>query len=85
MTKIEWAGLLKRFISYIDVHSFSQCWNWKGGLFTNGYGQFRAYNKKVKAHRFAFEIFVDEIPNNMFICNKCDIHTEINRIEFEYI
>lgn len=56
-TKIEWTDRLRaRFWSYVDRRGPKECWPWKGGLFTNGYGQFRLGKRKVKAHRCAFEL-----------------------------
>ncbi len=69
-SKIEWTELIKRFWSYVD--KTQNCWLWKAGLFSNGYGQFRARNKKVKAHRFAYEITYGKILPNIIVCHSCD-------------
>jgi hypothetical protein len=54
-SKIEWTDeLKKRFWSYVRIGEPDECWPWKGGLFTNGYGQFRFGKKKLKAHRCAY-------------------------------
>jgi hypothetical protein len=49
------------------------CWLWTAGLFTNGYGQFRAGPKKVKAHRAAYEMEVGPIPGGALIRHRCDV------------
>jgi len=56
-SRIEWTDLtVARFWSYVDVRGLDECWPWRGGLFTNGYGQFRLAKRKVKAHRCAHEL-----------------------------
>lgn len=75
MTKIEWGStitekLISRFLSY--VRKTDKCWIWEGGLFTNGYGQFRVGRKKVKAHRFSWIISGGFIPDGYILLHKCD-------------
>ncbi|MBN2591610.1 MAG: HNH endonuclease [Sedimentisphaerales bacterium] len=69
-SKIEWTEIVKRFWSYVD--KTQSCWLWKAGLFSNGYGQFRVRNKKIKAHRFAYEIANGKILPNIIVCHSCD-------------
>lgn len=45
---------------------------WSGGLFTNGYGQFRAGSRKVKAHRVAYELTHGPIHGGLLVCHRCD-------------
>jgi hypothetical protein len=66
-TKID---LIERFWS--KVQKSSGCWIWKDGTFDNGYGQFRVLNKKVKAHRFSWEITYGPIPDGLKVLHKCD-------------
>lgn len=62
--------LIHRFWSY--VNKTKRCWNWNGGLFPNGYGQFRVGNNKVKTHRFSWIINGGFIPEGYCILHKCD-------------
>jgi hypothetical protein len=62
--------IVDRFWGYVDKSG--GCWNWKAGLFTNGYGQFRVGKKKMKAHRVAYLINGGEIPEGKILCHKCD-------------
>ena len=62
--------LLQRFMGYVD--KTDSCWIWKAGKFGNGYGQFRAGKKKVRAHRFAYTALVGPIPDGMNVCHSCD-------------
>jgi len=73
--KIEWCEeinheLIQRFWSYVT--KTRDCWNWNGGLFSNGYGQFRVGTKKVKAHRFSWIINGGFLPDKYILLHKCD-------------
>jgi hypothetical protein len=48
------------------------CWNWTGPL-RNGYGQVcTARSKHVLAHRAAYQLFVGEITDGLYVCHRCD-------------
>lgn len=72
--KIAWTDstLTDRFWSY--VQKADGCWIWTAGRFKSslGYGQFRAGKKKVRAHRFSWEITNGAIPAGVCVCHKCD-------------
>jgi len=77
MTKIEWTDeLIKRFWNY--VNKTSDCWLWKAGCFSNGYGQFRVGKKKVKAHRFAYELVYGKVLPEICVCHTCDNRKCVN-------
>lgn len=73
---------LKVYLS--DIEQFNQrtvpgpngCINWKGSIQSNGYGRFiRIVNqrkKEYRAHRFAWLIAYGEVPDDMFVCHRCD-------------
>jgi len=75
-SKIEWIQkvwkLEKRFWSYVNIRTPTECWEWQGGLFQNGYGQFRVGRTKQKAHRISFLLYKKYLPNDKFICHHCD-------------
>lgn len=63
----------ERFWSKVIMSSSTKvCWEWLAGTYTNGYGQFRFGKKKVKAHRFSYELEFGKIPNNLNVLHKCD-------------
>ena len=70
-TKIEWTddtvALFWRYVRKSDG-----CWEWLGGTFGGRYGQFRAFDRKVKAHRFAWEITNGPVPAGKIVCHRCD-------------
>ncbi len=62
-----------RFWSKVDKRGPDECWPWKADLTSNGYGAFKlATGKKVRAHRFAWELTHGPIPPGMSACHKCD-------------
>jgi len=67
---------IKTFWSYStkDYASDNECWNWLKCKDQKGYGFFRINKKMVRAHRLSYMIYnkIDEIPEGMLICHKCD-------------
>lgn len=47
------------------------CWLWTGAE-RDGYGAFSLRNKRVAAHRFAYEQAYGLIPAGMLVCHRCD-------------
>lgn len=59
--------LVRAFWEKIEVQP-NGCWRWTAGIYpTNGYGYFR----NRKAHRVAYELFVEPIPEGMTIDHVC--------------
>jgi hypothetical protein len=48
------------------------CWLWTAGKAHYGYGRFRWRGPQRRAHRVAYELFVGEIPDGLFVCHHCD-------------
>lgn len=48
--------VVARFWSHVDVRTPSECWPWKGGKSSNGYGRFYFDGRLHTASRFAFEL-----------------------------
>lgn len=65
---------LQKFNSKIDKSGGEDaCWNWTGATFGTGrYGAFYVNGQNTGAHRFAYQTFVGDIPDGMFVCHKCD-------------
>jgi DNA-binding transcriptional regulator YiaG len=66
----------QRFLSKIE--KTDTCWNWTAGLFTNGYGQFNINNYPILSHRFAYELWVNPIPDGLVVRHKCDNRKCVN-------
>lgn len=54
-----------RFWAKVDRRGPSECWLWKASCSTDGYGQFRAEGRCIRAHRLAYELLVGPIPLGM--------------------
>jgi DNA-binding MarR family transcriptional regulator len=48
------------------------CWEWQSTKLPHGYGTFFLEGKKVRAHRFSYEMFKGKIPKGLHVCHKCD-------------
>jgi hypothetical protein len=62
--------IIERFWS--QVRKGDGCWEWQSGRFSSGYGQYRVGKKKVRTHRFAWEISNGSILVGMHVCHRCD-------------
>src|SRR5690606_3920479 len=64
--------LIKEFWSKA-TRTENGCLEWQGALNANGYGVNSRYLLgEVNAHRIAYKIKNEEIPEGMFVCHKCD-------------
>ncbi len=51
------------------------CWEWVGSLNSDGYGRLRAGNRdghRWLAHRLAYHLLVEPIPDGLMVRHKCD-------------
>jgi excisionase family DNA binding protein len=55
-----------------------QCWLWQGYTDKAGYGTFWVDGKKVRAHRFAYELAWGPIPAGLCVMHRCDRPTCVN-------
>jgi hypothetical protein len=53
------------------VEKTDDCWNWTGTIRDTGYGIFSLKGVGHRAHRFAWEMLVGEIPPGMHIDHRC--------------
>ena len=60
------------------VEKTRTCWNWKGSLTHNGYGQFSFNNWTYRAHRFMFSMTYGEIPDGVMVLHSCDNRKCVN-------
>lgn len=69
---------MKRFWDKVNKHAPNGCWEWTGGKFNTGYGQFK-YNGLVLAHRVAWELENGTIPIGEGYHGTCVLHKCDNR------
>lgn len=71
---------LCRFESKFDKGAVNECWIWKFGKDSDGYGNFwrLSVGDSVRAHRFSYESYVGPIPPGLVICHTCDNPSCVN-------
>lgn len=57
--------------SYV-INNESGCWEWIGNLNAWGYGRLNYKSQHFAAHRYSYEYFHGQIPDNIYVCHKCD-------------
>lgn len=61
------------FWSKVDKTSAPDgCWPWTGSMGSQGYGEVRVNKRLVKAHRHAWELANEPIPEGLVVCHRCD-------------
>jgi hypothetical protein len=63
---------IDRFWSLIDIKNNNDCWEWKNSLSQDGYGKFKCNKKTLRAHRVSYFLRYGDLPDNLFVCHKCD-------------
>lgn len=66
-----------RFLSNFNQISDS-CWEWRGAKNQHGYGRLNFKKKIYPAHRYSYEYFKGNIPNNMYVLHHCDNRKCVN-------
>lgn len=64
-------SVANRFWSKVDIGEADECWPWKAGLDTHGYGQFKLEGKKTLCHRFVFFLIHNRWPEPCCL-HSCD-------------
>ena len=75
-----------RFLSFVNKQSgvrlnnlTTDCWEWTGATYSNGYGQTRAkWCPDDYAHRCSYLLFNGEIPDGKLIRHRCDNRKCVN-------
>lgn len=60
------------FWERVEKKGPDDCWFWKLGLFSSGYGQLRDGSKKRRAHRVAYELTYGPLPPCICVLHHCD-------------
>lgn len=65
----------ERFLSKVNQQN---CWLWTGAKTTAGYGEFQVNGVTVYAHRWSYEHFVGQIPQELHIDHICFVRECVN-------
>jgi hypothetical protein len=65
-------GVKQRFESKFTKGKKDGCWEWKGGRFSSGYGQFFVGGTTRRAHRLSYALYVGSFDPELQVCHKCD-------------
>lgn len=64
---------VKRFENYTVLNSTTGCWEFKGNKDKDGYGKLRiGAGRRIRTHRLILMLNGVDVPDNMFVCHKCD-------------
>lgn len=61
-----------RFHGYVKNNGDDWCWGWSGTKNKSKYGIFVVRKKKHLAHRWAYQYFIGQIPDGLWILHRCD-------------
>ncbi|KKL58908.1 hypothetical protein LCGC14_2220650 [marine sediment metagenome] len=75
----------ERFWSKVVFPEDSDCWLWAASINNNGYGEFWAGDKYVKAHRWAYEYLIGPIPAGLTIDHLCRNRPCVNPAHMEAV
>jgi hypothetical protein len=76
--------LSERFWPKVD--KTDECWIWRGGLTSNGYGSLSAggsNGRKLLAHRVAYEFVIGPIPEGLDLDHLCRVRACVNPAHLE--
>ena len=63
---------IARFWNKVDRRGPEECWNWKRGVESSGYGRFWSNTRDAQAHRVAYYLTHLEFDQSLCILHQCD-------------
>ena len=72
------AKYVKHFWERVNIKSPNECWEWKEGKTSDGYGSVSFNSKSHLSHRVAWILTNGPIPDKMFVCHSCDNRLCVN-------
>lgn len=72
--------LVKRFHNSYTINPTTGCWEWHTWLHPDGYAILvvGAASKKIRAHRYSYELHTGSIPAGLMVCHRCDNRKCVN-------
>lgn len=75
----------ERFWEKVNKEGHNGCWIWTAYLDPYGYGIFLHEGKRVRAHRFAYELLVGPIPEDYDVVHVCKIKECVNASDSNHL
>ena len=72
-----------RFWKHVGPVDENGCWPWVGTTLHNGYGQFFHNSKKIRAHRYSYELYVGLIGESLTLDHLCRNRACVNPSHLE--
>lgn len=69
-----------RFWSRVERLGPDECWPWTGDV-SGTYGRFWADGRVIRAHRYAYELLVESIPEGLELDHLCHVRGECVNVE----
>jgi hypothetical protein len=66
------------FWAKVQIGTPNECWLWTAGKFQRGYGGFSVAGSVKKAHRISLALCGVDVPDDAFVCHKCDNPSCVN-------
>jgi hypothetical protein len=63
---------MQRFISHTDQRGAEECWEWRGGRDSDGYGIFWADRKSWRATRWLYNHWIAPLQPGQVVRHRCD-------------
>lgn len=71
------SDIVNRLFSRTAIQE-NECWNFTGFHTPNGYGQIKYHGHSIGAHRLAYILCINDIPDGMLVCHTCDNRSCVN-------
>ncbi len=72
-------------ISETNYYDGTPCWEWQLSLDKDGYGRFKIHKKGHRAHRVAYEVYVEPLSSELVIDHLCRNRACCNPMHLEAV
>lgn len=62
---------MDRLSRFIDYQGPDACWEWRGTMYHDGYGQIIVKGRNHRVHRLVYELLIGPIPDGLEIDHLC--------------
>ena len=69
---------IEHFAEKVNKQGTTECWEWLGARYYNGYGIAKINGVNMSAHRVSWQLFFSDIPDGQFVLHRCDNPSCVN-------